>query len=136
MSTDSSARLGKFAREIAWSAVREDPLPVSSYASVLVPVTLPIANAITTKASHPKTAVLRCRALQWPARAARVLFGIPGLLERGSGSPRRLSTRPWRVSRAGRCPAVGSPTDRAVGLPIAELSQDENQDDDDDDECA
>src|SRR3954471_9799945 len=83
MSTDSSARLGKFAREIAWSAVREDPLPVSSSASVFVPITLPIANASTTKASHPKMAVLRCRALQWPARAARVLFGIPGLLDRG-----------------------------------------------------
>src|SRR3954466_2700461 len=99
---------------MAWSAARDEPFPVSSSASVLVPITLPIANAITTKASHPKTAVLRCRALQWPARAARVLFGIPGLLERG-GAGRREGCQRGRgasVAPAGVLRWGAPPTER------------------------
>src|SRR3954454_10539664 len=56
-----------------------------------VPTAPPIAIAAITKASQPMIAALRCRALQRPARAAR-LFGCmsvpPGLVDLHHGGQR------------------------------------------------
>src|SRR3954465_1513554 len=76
--TCSSDSSGKSAAAICRSAVRESPLPPSSSLMVLMPIAPPRTNAITTNASHPKIAVLRWWALQWPARAASVFLGNGG----------------------------------------------------------
>ena len=99
-STCSSAFSGKSARLIAASAVREEPLPVSSSASSFVPIAPPSTNAITTKASQPPIAIFLCRALQCPARAARFLRGTLGLLDLGSITVEEAaSAGPARQSR-------------------------------------
>jgi hypothetical protein len=48
----------------------DSPVDCSELVNLTVPTTVPITTAQTTSASHPKVAVLRCAALQRPARAA------------------------------------------------------------------
>ncbi len=136
-STDSEASLGN-ASARAWSAVREEPLPCSSGARVLVPTMPPMTNAIATNASHPKTAVLRCCADQRPARAARLEWGkLPAFRSWGvteaSVPPRRRGGigGAWRLRVRGSSPRTLRPP--SCGSPC--LEQDDQQDDDDD-QCA
>ncbi len=77
------------------SAARESPLPMSSCLSATVPAALPIMKATTTKASQPSTAVLRCVALQWAARAVKVSRAMDrryAPLRRTSSVVRRTAT--------------------------------------------
>src|SRR3954469_7553140 len=93
--------------------------------SVFVPRLPPIMKAATTNASHPTIAILRWRALQRPARAAKVFertevsprvvecctaHTVPTVPPRGDGAPRRrpLGVVPW--------PCWGGPPPRR-GLP-------------------
>jgi hypothetical protein len=64
------------------SAAREEPLPISAPVSELVPTIPPPTVAAMTKASHPRIAILRCCALQRPARAAMFvgLMTAPGVV--------------------------------------------------------
>src|SRR5262245_58321838 len=70
----------------------------------------PIANAASTKASHPKMAILRCWALQRPARAARFLLGCMAPPRRCGGgalhSPARAAGRRCGLP-ASCCPRAG-----------------------------
>ena len=59
----------------ALSARPDSPVPWLYWSRCFVPVAPPIANARITNASHPTMAVLRCEALQRPARAA--MFSLP-----------------------------------------------------------
>ncbi len=72
--TCSPATSGK-ALSTIFVARPESPTPRSFSASVCVPTLPPIMKATMTNASHPKMAVLRCAALQRPARAAKFLAG-------------------------------------------------------------
>ena len=102
-STDSEASFGN-ASARAWSATREEPLPCSSGARVLVPTMPPITNAIATNASHPKMAVLRCCADQRPARAARLEWGtLPAF-------------RSWGVTEASVPRAAGAAAFEGTGV--------------------
>ena len=69
-STLSPALSGKPARFRICSAVLVPPAAVSACFSIFVPATVPSAIAAMQKASQASTAVLRCSALQRPARPA------------------------------------------------------------------
>src|SRR4051794_23333611 len=117
---------------MAVSARRDSPLPVSSSASVFVPIAPPRTNAMTTNASQPKMAVLRWRALQWPARAARFLLGLPA--DSRSGGRFSLACTGLPYSGAPPNGRWGQPEVQLLGAALEE--KDEQQDDDDDGECS
>jgi hypothetical protein len=56
------------------SARPDSPGPAVTGSMLFVVTRLPIANATTTKASHPNAAVFQCAALQRPMRAAMLLL--------------------------------------------------------------
>src|SRR3954471_3245405 len=80
MKTLSSASLGKWSSERR-SALPESPGPTYSL-GFLTPTAPPMTKATATNAIQPQIAVLRCCALQRPARAANVLACTRVLLER------------------------------------------------------
>ena len=57
----------------SWIVCARPESPGKVCSTFFVPRPLPITNATITNASHPKMAVLRCWALQRPARAAMPL---------------------------------------------------------------
>ena len=72
--------------------VLDDPLGAAGVADaglllreLLVPTLPPTKKARTTNAIQPKTAILRCRALQRPTRAAMLRFGLDIDLSSGCG---------------------------------------------------
>src|SRR3954447_18149948 len=71
------------------SARPDSPTPACCCVRVFVPMAPPTTNAMTTNAIQPRIAVLRCRALQRPARAAmlREVCMPPA----SAGTPRRTS---------------------------------------------
>src|SRR3954452_18933989 len=77
--------------------------------SVLVPRLPPIMKAATTNASHPTIAILRWRALQRPARAAKVL-------ERTEVSPRVVECCTAHTVPTGRPRGDAAPRRRALGV--------------------
>ena len=58
------------------SAWRASPSYCWAVVGAFVPAMLPITSEMTTNASHPRMAVLGCRALQRPARAATPPAGL------------------------------------------------------------
>ena len=74
------SRLRSRRQELKLVAPLDSPVrEVCESPSCFVPSALPIAKATRTNASHPRMAVLRCWALQRPARAAmfRLVFKAP-----------------------------------------------------------
>jgi len=91
--TESSAVSAKPPAARISCARFDSPTALSSGSSCVVPSVAPIAAATTTKASQPKIAVLRRRALQRPMRAASVvLFSCRDM--QSSWSTERRSTKP------------------------------------------
>ena len=70
-STCSPLDLRKPASATATSAAFDEPLPICASSSEFVPIIPPPTVARTTNAIQPRIAILRCCALQRPARAAR-----------------------------------------------------------------
>src|SRR4051812_35491156 len=114
---------------------------MSSSGIDLVPTDPPMTKAMTTNASHPKMAVLRCRALQWAARAARpwgcmgrILRGERGMILRPGSQPEGL-----RIRRGAGVPRGGELADGRYGCPyrpwpsrsVQAPLEDDDQDDDD-----
>src|SRR6266540_138374 len=61
-----------------WLALCDWPVVASSISRFFVPTTMPMANAATTNASQPKTAVFQWLALQRPIRAAMLFERLSG----------------------------------------------------------
>ena len=105
--TVSSAWRGKWSN-IALSARPASPGPFSCQTKVFRPAAPPPTAAMATKASQPKMAILRCAALQRPARAAKFRGG--GVCMNATVSPTRPvrhGDAPWTEVRlaptTGRC---------------------------------
>jgi hypothetical protein len=76
----TSPAFSGYALKTALSALPDSPTPDSwSFSVSAGSAFIPIKVATTTNASQPKIAFLRCRALQWPIRAARFLLGGGGV---------------------------------------------------------
>src|SRR2546423_5223316 len=101
---------------MAWAPVFDSPFPLSSSLRVFMPPAAePMARASTTKAIHPKIAFLRCCALQWAAREARLrVCTVPLRASGRSGveGPPSHTPRPVSNGATRRC---------EVRLPVGEL---------------
>lgn len=77
-STVSESGSSMPASSMIFSACADRPAPCSCSAIVVWPAAPPSTEARTTNSSQPRTAAIRCRALQPPSAAARfLLMGVP-----------------------------------------------------------
>ena len=103
----------------ARSAARDEPLPISASLSEFVPIMPPPTVATTTNAIQPRIAILRCCALQRPARAARFVglmtAPVVVVIVRSLSSAEGASRCGGRANRGGAIPpAPGRATTRAT----------------------